>query len=223
MLYVFCIGKNATSQGQNVWKLVDSINTLSGVNKVTDTPKGDHNKPGKRMAGKIQNSGNGVGGGKEGAGGGWGAQKPWLGCRRLIVSNLWAFAHNDKISELLNKESVRERMWLCQVETIRQHCSSPGSARINHSRCWLTALCTPDRRNDYDNRTLCVGTSRPLRCININSINLRKNFDDLRFSYLPIHRKALKLATWAIYFAWLAVMFCQDACLTAHQSVHFYH
>lgn len=61
MLYVFCIGKNATSQGQNVWKLVDLINTLSGVNKVTDTPKGDHNKP-ERMCWKDSKQWMGLGG-----------------------------------------------------------------------------------------------------------------------------------------------------------------
>ena len=58
--------------------------------------------------------------------------KASLGCRRLIVSNLWAFAHN-KISELLNTKKMwkKECDWVRWKQKNRQHCSSPSSARIN--------------------------------------------------------------------------------------------
>lgn len=191
MLYVFCIGKNATSQGQNVWKLVDLINTLSGVNKVTDTPKGDHNKP-ERMCWKDSKQWMGRGGGGKVGGRRWvGSTETSLGCRRLIVSNLWAFAHNDKISELLNTKKVSEKGCDCvrwkQLDSIAHH---PVLQGLTRCRCWLTALCTPDRRNDYDNRTLCVGTSRPLRCININLLisgRILMTSDSLTFPYIEKH------------------------------------
>lgn len=109
-------------------------------------------------------------------------------------------------------------MWLCQVETIRQHCHHPVLQGLTRSRMGLTALCTPDRRNDYGYRR-CVLGQAGLRCININLLisgRILMTSDSLTFPYI----EQFKLATWAIYL-WLAVMFCQDACLTAHQSVHF--
>ena len=43
---------------------------------------------------------------------------------------------------------------------------------------------------------------------------LEKNFNDHRFLYLPLYRKALKSLTQGICSFWLAVIFYQDECLT---------